>query len=325
MVERRGGRWLPLVAAGAVVAVAAGVTVVLNTRAGGGEPQPASAGPSSAPAGPSGAPAGPPARADQVVRDGDRVAGRGQVVALPGRPVQLCAPYATIDIYPEPVPGPCRVAVTVTGLDLDRLTHRRERDGAIWGTARVEGVYRAGTLTVTRQLDDRPGPVPDVITADRVPCPEPPGGWPRQPADPSRLLGALSAAVAADPETYNGPWVRYPYGWHLQDTSDRKGTEVYLVGTTGDVEAARTALAKLVPAEHLCVTAVRWSKAAMDAAQKQLTGPTAEAAGISGGRGEVLEDRVVAELVVLDERASAFLATVAGGRVVPRPLLTTLR
>src|SRR6185312_11775460 len=50
----------------AVVAVAAGVTVVLNTR-GGGEPRPAAAGPSSAPA-------GPPARSDQVVRDGDRVA-----------------------------------------------------------------------------------------------------------------------------------------------------------------------------------------------------------------------------------------------------------
>ena len=129
MVQLRGGRWLPLVAAGAVVAVAAGVTVVLNIR-GGGEPRPAAAGPGSAPA-------GPPARSDQVVRDGDRVAGRGQVVALPGRPVQLCAPYATIAIYPEPVPEPCRVAVTVTGLDLDRLTHRRERDGAVWGSARV--------------------------------------------------------------------------------------------------------------------------------------------------------------------------------------------
>ena len=313
MVQRRGGRWLPLVAAGAVVAVAAGVTVVLNTR-GGSEPQPPAAGPGSAPA-------GPPARSDQVVRDGDRVAGRGQVVALPGRPVQLCAPYATALIYPEPVPAPCRVAVTVTGLDLDRLSHRRERDGAVWGSARVEGVYRAGTLTVTRQLDDRRGPVPDVITEDQVPCPEPPGGWPRQPADPSRLTSALSAAVQADPETYNGPWVRYPYGWHLQDTSDRKGIEVYVVGTTGELAVARAALAKVVPAEHLCVTTVRWSKAAMDAAQRQLTGPAAEAAGISGGHGELLEDRVVADLVVLDERAAGYLATVAGGRVTPRPLL----
>jgi hypothetical protein len=260
-----------------------------------------------------------------VVRDGDRVTGRGQVVALPGRPVQLCAPYATISIYPEPVPAPCRVAVTVTGLDLDRLSHRRERDGAVWGSARVEGVYRAGTLTVTRQLDDRPGPVPDVVTADRVPCPEPPGGWQRQPADPSRLIDALNAAVQADPDTYNGPWVRYPYGWHLQDTSDRKGIEVYVVGTTGDLEAARAALAELVPAEHLCVTTVRWSKAAMDAAQRQLTGPAAEAAGISGGHGELLEDRVVADLVVLDERAGRFLAGVADGRVTARPLLRTVR
>jgi hypothetical protein len=318
MVERRGGWWLPLVAAGAVVAVAAGVAVVLNTR-GGGEQQPAAAGPTS-PTDPTGT-TSPAASGDQVVRDGDRVTGRGQVVALPGRPVQLCAPYATISIYPEPVPGPCRVAVTVTGLDLDRLSNRRERDGAVWGSARVEGIYRAGTLTVTKQLDDRRGPVPDVVTADRVPCPEPPGGWPRQPADPSRLIGALTAAVQANPKTYNGPWVRYPYGWHLQDTSERKGTEVYLVGTTGDLETAREALRRLVPAEHLCVTTVRWSKAAMDAAQQQLTGPQAEAAGISGGRGELLEDRVVADLVVLDEHASNYLATVAGGRVIPLPLL----
>jgi hypothetical protein len=215
--------------------------------------------------------------------------------------------------------------VTVTGLDLDRLTHRHERDGAVWGTAWVEGVYRAGTLAVTRQLDDRPGPVPDVVTADRLPCPEPPGGWPRQPADPSRLIGALTSAVAAHAETYNGPWVGYPYGWHLQDTSQRKGTEVYLVGTTGDIESARRALSALVPAEHLCVTSVRWSKAAMDAAQQQLFGPAAEAAGISGGMGELLADRVVADLVVLDERASRFLAGVAGGRVTPRPLLRKAR
>jgi hypothetical protein len=315
MVERRGGWWMPLIAAGAVVTVAAGVTVVLNIRGGGdGERDPAAAGRTTPPA-------GSPASSAQVVRDGDRVSGSAQIVARSGRPVQLCAPYATLSSYPEPVPAPCRVAVTATGLDLDRLTRRQERDGVVWGSATVEGVYRAGTLTVTRQLDDRPRPVPDVVTEDRVPCPEPPGGWPRQPADPSRLIGALSAAVAADPETYNGPWVGYPYGWHLQDTSDRKGTEVYMVGTTGDVEAAREALTTLVPAEHLCVTSVRWSKAAMDAAQKQLTGPAAEAAGISGGRGEVLDDRVVAELVVLDERASQLLAGVADGRVIPRPLL----
>jgi hypothetical protein len=309
MVERRGGWWLPLVAAGAVVTVAAGVAVVLNAR--GGDQQPAAA-----------RPAGSHTGGDEVVRDGDRVTGRGQVVALPGRPVQLCAPYATISIYPEPVPSPCRAAVTVTGLDLDRLSHRRERGGAVWGSVRVEGVYRAGTLTVTAQHEDRPGPVTDVLADhDRIPCPEPTGGWPRQPAGTERLVAALDEAVRNNADTYNGPWVRYPYGWHLQDTSDRKGTEVYLVGTTGDLDVARRELAKVFPAEHLCVTRVSWSRAAMDAAQRQLTGPPAKAAGISDGRGEVLADRVVAELVVLDERAGRFLAGVADGRVTPDPVL----
>ena len=314
MAGQRGGRgqwWPPLGAAGAVVLVAAGVVVVLQVRGGAGA------------AGETG-PAVP--WADQVVRDGDRVAGRGPVVALPGRPVQLCAPYVVPGIYPEPVPEPCRVAVTVIGLDLDRLTKRRERDGAVWGSAWIEGVYRAGTVTVTAQHPVDPGPPrPSPAEADPVPCPEPPGGWPRQPADGGRLVQALDEAVRRNADTYNGPWVAYPYGWHLQDTSNRKGTEIYLVGTTGDVEAARRELAAVFPAEHLCVTAVRWSKAAMDAAQQQLFRPEAEAAGVSGGLGEVLTDRVVADLVVLDERASRFLAGVADGRVTPRPLLRKAR
>jgi hypothetical protein len=260
---------------------------------------------------------------DEVVRDGDRVAGSGQVVALPGRPVQFCAPFGTPRILPEPVPSPCPVAVTVTGLDLNRLTDRRERDGAVWGRALVEGVYRAGTLTVTAQHEE---PAADLkaesaSARDRLPCPEPPGGWPRQPEGIRELAEALDEAVRNNADTYNGPWMGYPYGWHLQDTSDRKGTEVYLVGTTGDVEAARRELARVFPAEHLCVTRVSWSLAAMDAARDQLTGPDAVAAGISRGRARVAEDRVVAELVVLDERAGRFLAGVAGGRVVPEPRL----
>ena len=175
-----------------------------------------------------------------MVRDGDRVAGRGQVVALPGRPVQLCAPYATIDIYPEPVPAPCRVAVTVTGLDLDRLTHRKERDGAVWGSARVEGVYRAGTPD-RHQAARRPARARCRTWSPRTGCPARSRRAAGRGSRPTRrgCSARSSAAVQADPETYNGPWVRYPYGWHLQDTSDRKGIEVYLVGTTGDVEAAR--------------------------------------------------------------------------------------
>ena len=307
----------------AMAAARAGAVVARRRGHRGRAPRPGRRRAAARPAGPGWRRHPRPARrawADQVVRDGDRVTGRGQVVALPGRPVQLCAPYATIAIYPEPVPAPCRVAVTVTGLDLDRLTHRKERDGAVWGSARVEGVYRAGTLTVTRQLDDRPGPVPDVVTEDRVPCPEP----------PRRLAAPAGRPVAADRRArrggaaptrrrYNGPCgavpVRLAPAGHLRPQGDR--------GLPGRYDRRRRGgparrSRQSFPAEHLCVTTVRWSKAAMDAAQRQLSGPAAEAAGVSGGLGEVLADRVVAELVVLDERASRFLAGVADGRVTPQ-------
>ena len=136
-----------------------------------------------------------------------------------------------------------------------------------------------------------------------MPCPEPAGGWPRQPADPSRLIGALDAAVQAHPDTYNGPWVRYPYGWHLQDTSDRKGTEVYVVGTTGDLEAARRELARGLPGRAPLRDPVRLEqgrdgcRAAGSSPAPRRRRPASPAA-----TAELLDDRVVADLVVLDER-----------------------
>jgi hypothetical protein len=59
----------------------------------------------------------------------------------------------------------------------------------------------------------------------------------------------------------------------------------------------------------------------MNAAQTQLRSAQARRVGVSMVRAEVLTDQVVAELVVLDEAASSFLATVAGGRVVANPML----
>lgn len=298
-------RWQPLAAAAAVVVVAGGVVGVAALRSSPGAPPPA---------------AGP---ADRVVRDGDRVAGQGFVVALPGRPVQLCVSSGgvTVDIYPPPVPEPCPVAVTVTGLDLGRLSNRHEREGAVWGSAWVEGVYRARTLAVTRQEPYRGTPRQDVSAPDHVPCPEPAGGWPRQPGDMEAALHRLNQAVNQHAAEYTDLYVRYPYGWHLQDQSNRKGTEVYVVGTTGDLAAARRELERVFPAEHLCVTRASWSKAAMAAAQRALTTPEARAVGIGMPFPDTLNDRVTTELLVLDEAASRFLAGVADGRVIPEPML----
>lgn len=309
LARRHRPGWQPLAAAAAVsMVVAGGVALAATWRS----PDPV------APAGDGAASPG-----DEVVRDGDRVVGQGFVVALPGRPVQLCTPSGgvRVDVYPEPVPEACPIAVTVTGLDLDRLSKRRERDGAVWGSARVEGVYRAGTLTVTRQEDFVEPPRADVTAPDRMPCPEPAAGWPRQPDDMSAALARLNQAVNRNAAEYNGPWVLYPYGWHLQDRSNRKGTEVYAVGTVGDVAAAERALREVFPAEQLCVTRVTWSKAAMDAAASRLRSPQARRVGIGTPFPDVLGDRVVAEMSVLDQAASQFLAGVTEGRVVAEPVL----
>ena len=305
-VRPRRPRWQPLAAAAAVVVVAAGIVGVAAFRRSSDAPPPPAAG-----------------AADEIVRAGDRVAGQGFVVALPGRPVQLCVNSggATIDIYPPPVPEPCPVAVTVTGLDLGRLSNRYQREGAVWGSAWVEGVYRARTLAVTRQEPYRETPRPDVTAPDPVPCPEPAGGWPRQPGTMEAALHRLNQVVNRHAAEYTDPYVRYPYGWHLQDQSNRKGTEVYVVGTTGDVTAARRELERVFPAEHLCVTRASWSKGAMAAAQRALMTPRARAVGIGMPFPDTLDDRVTTELLVLDEAASRFLAGVAGGRVIPEPML----
>jgi hypothetical protein len=304
-------RWQPLVAAAAVLAVVAGIVTVAGLR------QPAKDGQVPVTGSGSGT--------DAVVRDGDLVVGQGEVVALPGRPVQLCPPrpVVALDIPNPPPPPPCEIAVTVVGLDLGKLSGRQERDGAVWGGARVEGVYRAGTLTVTRQ-EATVYPAPkDAAAADPVPCPEPSGGWPRQP-DRALLepaLGRLQQVIRKNSTVFNDVYIRYPYGWHLQDQTNRKGTEVYVVGTVGDIAEARRMLEAVFPAEHLCVTRATWSMAEMNEAERQLRSAEARQAGVSDVRPEVLTDRVVAHLLVLDEAASRYLAAVAGGRVVAEPML----
>jgi hypothetical protein len=46
----------------------------------------------------------------------------------------------------------CQNALTVTGLDLGRLSYPQGRDGARRGGAKVEGVYRAGDRVTAGML-----------------------------------------------------------------------------------------------------------------------------------------------------------------------------
>ena len=134
----------------------------------------------------------------------------------------------------------------------------------------------------------------------------------------SAAIDRLNAAISRHAGEYTDVHVRYPYGWHLQDQSNRKGTEVYVVGTTGDVAAARRELERVFPAEHLCVTRRRVEQVGHARPRSTaLRTAAARAAGIGMPFPDVIHDRVTTELLVLDEAASRFLAGVAGGRVVP--------
>lgn len=121
---------------------------------------------------------------DRVVRDGDTVTGTGRVVATPGRPLRFCPslPRAMPALAPgeeQQVERCDSFGVDVVGASLTRLGKRREVGGIVEGYAVITGVYRHGTLQVTRQSPaegyggpvSRPGP-------DHVPCPPPSGGWP---------------------------------------------------------------------------------------------------------------------------------------------------
>jgi hypothetical protein len=293
--RRPGPRWQPLAAAAAVVlvAVAGGLAA-------------------SRPARPTGASPG------AVVRDGDRVTGQGVVIAAPGRPVRLCLTPRLVRIGDGVA---CQVGIPLLGVDPARIPRRQEQGGTTWGEAVVTGVYRGGGVAVSALAAPPPQPpLPDDVPADRIDCPAPAGGWPRDSV-PASAVDRLGRLVRAHPDRYALPFAHFPYAGRDGDTTT-KAAVVMEVGTTGDVAAARRELGRVFPAAHLCVAPVRWNEATKAAATAALSTPAAAAVGIQAPLGERLDDVVEVELLVLDEAASRFLAGVAGGRVVPRPVLT---
>lgn len=252
-----------------------------------------------------------------IVRDGDRVSGQGVVFARPGRPTQLCLTprISKIDAAPS-----CAVGIPLLGVDPTRIPQRRELAGTISGSAVVTGVYRGGSVAVTTlAAPPPPDPRPDG-SPDRIDCPTPAGGWPRDGV-PGPAIDRLDQLVSKNPDRYALPFAHFPYASRDGDTSS-KAAVVIEVGTTGDVAAARRELSRVFPAAHLCVAPVRWNEATKAAAARALSTPAAAAVGILAPTGERLDDVVEVELVVLDGAAARFLAGVADGRVLPRPMLT---
>jgi len=266
----RAARWQPLAAAGAVVVLAGAAVAVGAVMSGRG---------TDAVAHPGGAAAPPPAArpatplADLLVRDGDTVAAAGEVRALPGKPVRLCAPRAVADVgyLPghEPLPAYCAEGVTLVGADLANLQDRHVRAGIVTGRAWIQGRYRAGTVTVTKQAPPpnlSPEP-PSFPTA--TPCTAPSGGWVHTSDLPR--LDALQRYIEAHPDQYGELVITYPDGPPTgpTDSPGYAATQVALVTTTIDPAEAYREL-RTVYRSNLCVTRAVRARAAVTAVGQRL-------------------------------------------------------
>ncbi len=117
-----------------------------------------------------------------VLHDGDRVRGRGRVVATDEG--TWFEPPLSVPLggyrpgFERPVCPPSHLAVPVEGVDLDRLELRRETDGAVEGHAVLTGLWRGERLHVAGQ-ELLGSPEAEAWRRwRRPPCPEPEGGWP---------------------------------------------------------------------------------------------------------------------------------------------------
>ena len=190
-----------------------------------------------------------------ILRDGSRARATGQVIGYGGEvwfdpplpvPLVACAPGH------EPGPRPSGIGVLTSGVDLDRLQFRVEKDGAVAGMATLTGVWRGDRLHVDEQSDEPPDPEPWPFWST-PPCPPPPQGWPQvpegsniEPSPPENIPGRVSVVL-------------------FRPTP----TQVVLVVATSQPDAAE-ALLRPIYGDALCVVASRWSPDQVQAVRQAL-------------------------------------------------------
>jgi hypothetical protein len=274
LLTRRRPGWQPLAAAAAALAVVAGaVTVAARQHPADPAPTPAASSP------------GP------IVRDGDRVTGNVLISAMPGRGVRICGGDVTKEhLYPDGktplTPAYCTNGYTVTGVDLDRLSDRRVLAGTVIGTARVTGVYRAGTVMVTDQRTPTPPSLEPFLIRLPADCPAPAGGWPSTTDIPQAEVDRVGAYLDKHRAEFGNMTLATP------DLRTRTPI-VVLVTTPGDVAAATRAI-RTIYGNLLCVRKVAHSLAQAYAARAAMTGPMNNSASVIryrlAGGGAILAD-----------------------------------
>lgn len=274
LAERsRRQRLMPLIAsAAAVLAVVAGVLAV-RTAADHRHVHPA---------------IGP---ASLVVHNGDTAEASGVVIAKSGEPVRFCPQLPIADVGGGDSQPSCgALAITVTGVNLDRLANRKVDGETISGSALLRGIYRDGRLSVTRQSAPpppvRPGPdagLPDVLT--KTPCTPPAGGWKGQPSNT-----AIGTYLTEHSDRFNGLGINYPKSAIWDPKNVGYNTWVVVVGvSSGDVAQAQAELrAKF--GGNICAVRVAFTAAEQQRAKRAVdaliddprNGVYGDAAGIFG-------------------------------------------
>lgn len=247
---------------------------------------------------------------DLIVDDGATVEVTGQVIAPPGEAVVFCPPYAGADdpqVPPVPRPGEtpspvkppaptcaASLAVTLTGVDLDRLSSPVIVDGTRAGWATLRGTWRGRSIDVTEQAAPKHAtPAPD----DDVPCPAPAGGWKVDNANTVREHNALADYVRERPDRFADIRVAHPV-----TTSSGNVAVMVVPVVSGEMDSTQQEL-EAVYQGNLCVT-----RGVLSIAEGQrlaqrvgaLMGDTANS--ISGVALDTQNGRVEVALFVVTER-----------------------
>ncbi|TCO45446.1 hypothetical protein EV646_10868 [Kribbella antiqua] len=250
--HRRPRRWVPALAAASVAAIAAAALIVLPD--GGKEPlagtsqsvaeskQPASA-------------QGEQANDDLLIRPGDKVQVSGQVIAAPGKAPVFCPPLPTpsIGYLPGKEPAPtCAAdfAVTLKGVDLDKLTGVKMTRGVRTGTATLIGTWGDQSIDVQEQ---KAPAAPVGLEWPPLPCAAPTGGWVSKPNNVNSA--AVTAFMDAHADQLFGPVLFHPKG------HGRNAPVVTMIGVAhGDLATLKAAFEKVYDG-NLCVAPVLLSRA----------------------------------------------------------------
>jgi hypothetical protein len=138
----------------------------------------------------------------------------GLVVAEPGRPVVYCPPVPSLSM-PDRGSAGCgatNFAVTLTGVDLDRLAEPRTDDGVQFGYARLRGIWQDRSIAVDEQATPAANALHGSPETDTVPCPQPRGGWPPPPGHVLPSTVAVKRYAEQHPQRFGAVWVAFPAG-----------------------------------------------------------------------------------------------------------------